>query len=699
MPLMTKIRDNLGKMFLAAFSVAFIGYMVLDWGMDLANLKSGRGASDVVGKINGQTITYREFSDLLKRATDAQKKQTGQDPDDEVERQLRSQVWNTLLSQVLIDQEIDRLGIKVTDKEVVDLVRGSNPPESLVNMFRDSTGTFNRAAYDRALADPQNKEAWIQVEQQLRQQLRQEKLQSILFATVRATDEEISRRFSDQTISMEGEYVLFDAQRSIADSLLAVSDEDIERHYKANQDEFKVRPARRVKYVVFSNAPSLTDSADVLAEITRLKEQVATGSDFLDLAKTYSDIPATEAFYKHGELSRQKENAVFSSKKGDIVGPLLDLDGYHLLKIVDERKGKDEYVRASHILFSATGSDTAAVIQQARDVLKQIRSGADFGDMARKYGSDGTAPLGGDLGWGARGTWVKPFSDAAFRGRVGEVLGPVRTQFGWHLIKVTGRDNREVKLIDLGMKIKASSQSTDEAFQHAQDFVYLAKSEGFEKAADHSSFRIQETPEFSKGGAIPGLGFNDVIMNFAFSSSLDAISDPIGVSGGTAVLKLSAVREEGVRPLSDVKNIVRSMVIRDKKLKIVMEQADAFYKKLTPGVDLLTEALLLHGVSAQKVGPFKSTDAPQGVVRDLAFTSVAASLKAGEISKPFEGSRGYYIFKLLSKTPFDSALFAVQKVTLRDQVLQEKRSRFSSDWIASLREKASIEDHRDRFFR
>ena len=699
MPLMTKIRDNLGKVFLTAFSVAFIGYMVLDWGMDLTGLKSGRGNSEDVGIINGQKVKYREFSDLLKRATDAQKKQTGQDPDDETERQLRAQVWNTIVSQVLIDQEIDRLGVKVTDKELVDLVRGPNPPASLMNMFRDSNGVFNREAYDRALADPQNKQAWLQVEAQLRQQLRQEKLQSILFATVRATEGEIKQRFVDQNITMDAEFVLFDPQRMVPDSSVTVTDADVETHYKANQEDFKVRPARRVKYVVFSNAPSAQDSTDVLDELKRLKEQASSGSDFLDLAKTYSDIPATEAYYKHGDLSRAKANAVFSARVGEVVGPVLDMDGYHLLKIVAERNGTEEYVRASHILFPTTGSDTASALQKAREVLNDIRGGADFAEMAKKYGSDGTAPLGGDLGWGSRKSWVKPFSDAAFRARVGQVVGPIRTQFGWHLIKVTGRDKREVKLIDLAMKIKASSQSIDETFQHAQDFSYLAKSEGFEKAAENSSMRVMETPAFIKGGAIPGLGFNDVVTNFAFTSGLDDISDPISVSGGTAIVKVSEVREEGVRPLDDVRNIVRSMVIREKKMDVIRKQADAFYESLKPGTDLLEAAKGVPNVTARKTGPFKAADSPQGVGRDLAFTEVAVRLNVGELSKPFEGARGYYVMKLISKSPFDSTLYASQKATLRDQILQEKRSTFSSDWLASLREKAEIEDNRERFFR
>ena len=145
----------------------------------------------------------------------------------------------------------------------------------------------------------------------------------------------------------------------------------------------------------------------------------------------------------------------------------------------------------------------------------------DFAKLARENSQDyGSAMQGGELGWASKDRWVKPFADAAFKARVGDIVGPVRTQFGWHIIKVTGRDKREVKILDLAMKVKASTQTMDAAFQQAQDFNILAKDEGFEKAAENSKLKIQETQEFTKTGSIPGIGPNDAITNFAFSNKV-----------------------------------------------------------------------------------------------------------------------------------------------------------------------------------
>ena len=701
MPLMTQIRNNLTKAF-AVFAVFFIVYIVLDWGMDITGRRHQAGTRDYIGIIDGTKITYSEFSALLKQQSDAYRKQSNVEPDDETERQLRTQVWNTMVQQTLIEHELERLNITVTDDEVRELILGPNPPQMIANQFIDSTGKFDRAKYDGAMQNPQNRQILIQIEGEVRRQRRLEKLQSLLFASTRVSDPEIRQRFEDKSVAMEAEYALFDPNTLVPDSMIQISDDDLRKHYNANQEEFKVRPARKMKYVLFSTAPTGEDTAAVLTEMNRTLDQVKAGSDFVDLAKTYSEAPVNDTtFVKHGELSRQLEAAIFSAKKGEIVGPISDYNGVHLSKVLAERKGSGEFVRASHILLNlVSGPDSVAKIQKAKDILRRARSGESFGKLVAEFSEDyGSKATDGDLGWTGKGGWVKPFEQAAFGAKVGDIVGLVRSQFGWHIIKVLGKDSRELRVATLTMKVKMSSRSSDAATQKAQDFAYLAKEEGYEKAAETSAYAVKETPEFVKGSVIPGLGVNEAAMNFAFSKKVDALSEPIAVTGGLAVLKISTVREEGVRPFDEVKSIVRSQVIREKKLQKLKEQVDSFYKTLGPTTDFSTAGRTIPGVVVQRTGSFKAVDAPQGVGRDYAFIGQAVSLKPGELSKPFEGTRGYYIVKMLSKTAFDSTQFSGEKNTLRDQILQEKRNRMFSDWITALRDKATIDDQRDKFFR
>ncbi len=700
MPLMTQIRNNLSKAF-AVFAGVFIVYIVLDWGMDLTGRKGMRGKEEVIGEVNGKEIQYKNFSEALRRTLDQQKKQSGVDADDETERQARSQVWNSMVDEILIEQEISRLGLSITDQEIVDWVQGSNPPDFLVNQFKDSTGTFRRDAYYAAMRDPQNRQAWVQVEDVLRQQRKREKLQSLLLSTVRITEADIKQRFLDKNESLDAEFALFDVSRMIPDSEVSVTDQDLKDYYNSHQEEFTVRAGRKLKYVSFSQTPSAGDSAAVLNDMTHIKEQVKSGSDFMELAKTYSDNPVTEAYFKHGEMSKTKDDAVFASKKGEVVGPIADADAYHMIKILDERPGSTEYVRASHILVNlVTGADSVNAIAKAKDILRQARSGSNFAELARKNSQEfGAERSAGDLGWATKGTWVKPFEDAVFRSRVGEIVGPVRTPFGWHVIKVTGKDKREVKIADLAMRIKASNKTVDDAFNKAQDFAYLSKDEGFDKSAETSRFDVLETPSFPKGSYVPGIGMNDAVMNFAFTSKLGAISDPMTISNGVGVFKVTELREDGIRPFDDAKSAIRIPVLRVKKLAKIKDKVDKFSSSLNPSSDLLDAAKQVPAVTAMRTGPFTPVGAVNGIGRDPKFIGEALALKPGEISKPFDGLRGYFIVKLITKTPFDSVRFAAERNTLRDQILQEKKSRTMNDWMTALREKADIVDNRHKFYR
>jgi peptidyl-prolyl cis-trans isomerase D len=171
MPLMTKIRESLSTFF-SVFAGLFVVYIVLDWGMDITGRRHSdrMSESQEVGKINGQPVLAKEFADLVRRATDNQKAQTGTEADENQQKLIRDQVWGQLVDQALYDAEIKRLGITVTDQEIVNWVRGDDPPPFLKQQFTDSTGAFNREAYDATIMNPKNKEIMVKVEDGLRKQ-------------------------------------------------------------------------------------------------------------------------------------------------------------------------------------------------------------------------------------------------------------------------------------------------------------------------------------------------------------------------------------------------------------------------------------------------------------------------------------------------------------------------------------------------
>ncbi|MGA7162031.1 MAG: peptidylprolyl isomerase [Bacteroidota bacterium] len=697
MPIMTKMRDNM-PVILIGLVIMFVVMIVFEWGMDYLGIKSGR--HDYVGIIDGKKITYVEFSEMVKRAAENQKKQSGQDPDDQTMKEIRDQIWNTLVATTLVEKETQRAGITVADQELVDWVKGDNPPDFLVQQFRDSTGKFNRAAYDQTINDPKNKDIMIQVETGLRQQRLSEKMQSLIFATVRVTPGEIEDRFEGQNTKLDAQYALFDPNRFFSDSAVSVSGDDLQKYYNENQDEFKAKASRKLKYVLFSDQPSAKDSQDVLVEANNILQQTKAGIDFLDLQKSYSETSTPPAFFKHGQLTQEKENFVFDAKVGDVVGPIKDFDGIHIIKILEEKQGTEIFVRARHILLTTAGKDEKEVMKQAEQLLGRARKGEDFADLAKQYSSEpGAAISGGELGWFGKGRMVKPFEDVALKGRPGQILGPVKTQFGIHIIKIEGRDSREVKIADIDLPIKASSQTKDDAMQRAQDFAFLAKDGKIEKEAEGLGLQVRETPSFQKGAMIPGIGVNESVSRFAFEKDLGDVSEAYEVNGGVAVFKISELKKDGVRPFDEVKNFLQPRVVRKKKMEMMKEVVEKQRASMNDSVDLSSLVVSDPRISVQSTGIFALTGSIPTIGRDNAFLGVVMMLPVQKISQPVEGERGYYLIKLLSKSPFDSASFNAQKNILAAQMLQEKKQRIVADWLQKLKDKSDIEDLRDTFYR
>jgi len=320
--------------------------------------------------------------------------------------------------------------------------------------------------------------------------------------------------------------------------------------------------------------------------------------------------------------------------------------------------------------------------------------------LVRENSEDGSASGGGELGWTGRGGWVKPFEDAAFGARVGRIVGPVRTQFGWHVIKVLGKDDREVQISMISMKVKAGSQTVENAYRTADDLSYLAKEQGFDQTAEQNGFTVQETPEFTGEGFVPGIGQQDIVTAFAFDNDVGDISDPITINNAVAVFMVSGIREEGVRTYDEVLSNLRSIAYREKRMEVVKKLASEFYEKITPSSNLVQAAAEVDPlIQVSLTGTFKTGDIPNGVGRDPRFIGTSLTLEPGQLSKPFEGIRGYYIIKLLSRSAVDSTILEAERPTLRSTLLQEKQNRFLSEWQLSLRERADIRDYRYRFYR
>ncbi len=695
MAMMAKMR-SLAPWFIITVGGLFVLFMILS-DSRITDIMMQRDNN--IGVVNGEEISYQEFANLLEQYRQFQVNQTGQDLTDDQIASLRETVWQNLVNQKLVTRKINDWGLEVSDDEVKDALLGPNPPASVTQYFIDSTGAFNRQAYEAAIFNPENKQAIIQVEDQVRSELLQSKLQSFINASIVVSEEDVKQKFIDDNIKMDANYVLVDAN-TINDSLIEVADNDIEQYYNENKSNYEIKPSRKVKYVLFREEASASDSSGIRKNLEEIitKLDVDTSS-FKTYVEIYSDQPYTKDTLSISRIAPGAQSPIIEANPGDIVGPLVTNEGYAVYRLIDKLRGNEETVRASHILIQAGDDPNNDSLAMA--IYNRITSGGeDFAAVAKEVSADpGSGSKGGDLGWFGKGAMVKEFEEAAFGGRIGVIQKPVKSQFGWHIIKTTGKTRNDFVLEKIVNQIEPSMTTMDELFNNAGDFAFLAEEDGFEKVAGELDYDIVETTNFREDSrTVPGLGSNRSLIVFAFDNSIGSISSVFKVAAGYVVCMVSSIDDGGYRPLDEVRTAIENIVKREKKKEKTLSIAQDIYSKVVASADIMGAKEVNPTAKVASVQNFSTSGIVQNLGRDYAFVKQAYKMNLNEISEPFIGTKGSYIIEVTRKDGFDSTAFSIQKNTIRENLLTQKRNSLFNSWLTELKENSDIEDKRHLWY-
>lgn len=693
MGMMARMR-SLAPAFIITVGALFVLFMIIS---DSNVLEAIGGRTNDIGSVNGADISYTEFQIALERQRETRKQQTGEDIPEEQWEQFRDQVWDAMVTQKLLEQEVDKMKISVTDEEVKDAILGDDPPAFLKQNFVDSLGNFNRALYEEAIFDPQNEQILLQAEEWVRQTKLNEKLQSMLLASITVSEDEVKRRFEEQNIFVNAKYVLFPLQL-VPDSSITITDDELKEYYNNNPEQFKVNNQRKFKFVLFRNQPSAADSQLVFNNLANVKKSFLNDTaDFKYYVDIYSDVPYSKDTLNVTFFTVDAIESLRNAKPGDLIGPISSLQGYALFRLVNFAPGVEKFVRASHILINDKGDDEKN-LAEANRLYQLLLNGADFSTVAKQYSKDpGSAVVGGDLGWFGKGTMVKEFEDACLSGKIGEIQKPVKTAFGYHIIKVNDQVTNRFIVEKIVNAVKQSAATLDANFAAANDFSYLAQKNGFEKEAELMRYQIQETTTFAeKIPSIPGIGSNKRLLKFAFENGMDAISEVHKTPNGFVVAKISEVIQEGVKDFEEVKTGVRLQVLSAKKFAVAKDLADNILNRVNGNIDMIPT--LDPRLQLTETGRFNMQGTIPGMGKDFSFMNAALSLEKGKISTPVKGTRGYYLIYVTEKTEFDSSSYSIQSNTIRNNILQERKNAYINAWLAKLKDEADIVDNRYMFY-
>lgn len=696
MAMMARMR-SLAPAFILTVGVLFVLFMVIS---DSNVMEALGGPSNDVGSVNGDNISYKEFQAAVDQQREA-RKQNGQDIQDEEMDQFRDQVWDYVVSQRLIEQEVQKMGITVSDDEIRDIILGDNPPAFLKQNFVDSLGNFNREQYESALFNPQNEKILVNAEESVRQYRINEKLQSMILASVTVTQDEVLRKFNSQNIYVNSaDYVLI-PPTIFPDSTISITDDDMKDYYENNIEKYTVKEQRKLDFVLFNNQPSAKDSEIVFKDLTNVKTNFGEEdtTDFKYYVNIYSSQPYSIDTITFASISPEASELLQSSKIGDVVGPVAVPGGVALYHLLGEATSGDELVRASHILIkTATPQDDENSLAEANKIYDELIAGADFRQVAMEKSQDpGSGKRGGDLGWFGKGRMVKEFEDAAFSGKVNEIQKPIKSNFGYHIIKVTGKTNKKYIVEKIINPIKESATTRDERYNAAKDFSYLADKNGFEQEAKLVDYKIGSSGYFtSDAPSIPGIGVNKRLSEFVFNNGLNAVSEVFKVPQGYLVAKVSEIKENGLTPYDDIKDQIKPLALRELKLEKAKALAENLKEKLKGNLKKVNE--IDSRFTVRTTARFNSESSIPGLGKNYAFIEAALNADTSEVVGPVESTSGSFLIKVNSKSPFDSTSFSVQSSTLRNNILQQKKRMVVSQWLTELKEKADIQDNRYKFY-
>lgn len=692
MGVMNKMRESTGAiLWILVFAFGVIWVLQDSGGLDAVGQVGNN-----IGSVNGDAITLDEYNQAVDQQVQSYQNQSGESMPPQMLDQTRDRVFNQLVEARLREQEMERLGLGVSDDELVDMIQGDDPHPIIKAYFSDGNGGVDRALLQNFIANPDAIGDWINIENYLRSERRRQKLENLINSTVRITEADILEEYAQRNKTVDARYVALRFS-SLPDDEISYDDGDLRSFYNEHREEFAREKSFDLSYVTASKAPTAADSAAILADVEALRDSFASAEDdSLFLARNGSERPWTDAYFRRDELSEDIADAVFDNiEEGDVVGPIISGGLVHLVKVIDVRPPEETAVRARHILFRAADGDDEArseALAEARDVRSQLLNGGDFAELAAQFSDDGTAQRGGDLGWFGPGRMVAPFEEAAFGARIGQIVGPVETQFGYHLIEVTDRATEEAQIADFGLSLRASVQTLNRVQSNLDDLQYFATEEGnFSEEATRRELDVRTVAVEENQQFIPGIGNSRALLNFLETAEEDDVSPVIELNDFFLVATVDGVNDAGYTPFEEVRAQLEPRLRNQLKAEI---QAERMEEALSGGFEGLAERLSTAEREAQGLS-FANQSVP-GIGRDGVFVGTAMAMDAEETSGVIEGANAVYVIHVTGVNE-PGAIQPSDYTNLQDQLTSRQQNIVRSQWITALRESANIEDNRRVF--
>ncbi len=726
MGIISRMRD-ISPYMLVIFVVSFIAFMVAS-DANIGTILNSSSTGSVVGTINGEEVSYQEFELRVKEQADMQRQQNPQAEVDE--NIIRQAVWDQFVEEALIRQAGLAAGIKVTQDEVLDIMLDS-PPEYLTRNFTDSSGTFNRQAYLDVMTNPdmiaQNiaagkkagmipetvdpaeevakfKNSLLKIEDFMyKSRLLEHFRRASGTAASIVSPTYLKNKYVNESSTFDFDYIHFNVNNVDAKSIGKPTDKELQAEYELVKEFTKQKPARKIKYVSFPLEPSKQDTLVASKKIARIQqslvEAITPEAKVAAFDQYFAEYSGSQLDYQPVKKLAPDVAAILGAgKQGDVIGPITLQSGTFIYKVDSLRSGVNELVKASHILVKF-GSNKDSAKAFASQVLARAKKGEDFAALALEYSQDpGSKDRGGEYDYFPKGQMVKPFEDACFNNAPGSVVGPVETDFGYHIIKVSDKISEEIKyseiMVTVGMTMNTKKQLRRDALSFKQQ---LDDGQNIESLAKKLKKNVVETMFFDT--QMPVLG-SQSLTSFAFSNDVGVISDPMELKYyGIVVAQITGKREAGQRLFEDMKDELAQKVVFKKKMNILKSKVNSVYQQIKSSERLFAITQIDPTIEVKTAAKVRNNGLVNGVGNEPALTQKALLAPLNKINEPVAGDNGWYIYQVIQKTNADMSGFAKSKKDMQMTLSTQAASSAYSQWFNALKDKADIQDYRGKLFR
>ncbi len=702
MSIIQDIRDKYAKVTVVLVALALLGFILTDYFAGKSRM--GGQMETSVGTVNGKSISFDEFNPMVTQAEENMKSQ-GYPQNAAMTQQALEQAWNQKVSETLLRQELNLLGIEVGKKELGDILYGINAPQDLQNQFRDSktglyNGTLAKQNIDQLLKSgtPEQKTSIGNYINALANMRMSEKYSS-LFANSTNYPRWIIEKQNAENSQLARISLVRELYTSIPDSAVKVSDAEIEQYINKYKNQFKQQESRSIYYVSFSAAPSATDTAAVRNEVANLKERFKTAEN-LEQFLAGEGAQYYNGFVSAKSIQQQMKDSIFKTPVGEVYGPYLDAGTYVLARMVGKITMPDT-VTIRHILISTQNRDSATAYNLCDSLQKAVAAGAIFDSLVAKFSDDpGSKATGGKYENVPSGQMVGPFNDFIFLRSAGS-KGIVKTDFGFHYIEVLSQKGSgpAYKVAYLPREIVVSQETDNAALNKANAFAGDCKDlTAFEKNYDQK-LKAQGLIKGSATDITPvafevrGVGASRSFVRAIYEADKGDVLKPERIDNNYIVAAVYDVTKEGTATVNAARAAV-DPVLRNKK------KAQMLSKKIGNPTTLEQAASVLGGKAVEVADSIRMTGALTGSfgyeprVTGAAFN---ASNKGKAVVGPIEGLSGVFMIRVenLGTTPVVQGDINSIRQSRYQQALQAYTNQYSpNNPISVLRATATIKDKR-----